>query len=170
MTYVNQRLFEGEDVVYEGRFHWFHHAQAWLVLIFLGIFLIGIFMFISMMIKFSTTEFVVTSRRVIFKKGWLSIKMEELQLDSIEGGNISQSFAGRIFGFGDVHVTGRGDTDIDFPLMDKPSRFLAAVEKARSELGHEHIDEHATQMHEDMERLMDSEEGFESEQGPGGTD
>lgn len=170
MTYVRQRLFEGEEIVYEGRFHWFHHAQAWLVLIFLGIFLIGIFMFISMMIKFSTTEFVVTSRRVIFKKGWLSARMEELQLDAIEGGRITQSFAGRIFGFGDVHVTGRGDTDIDFPLMEKPARFLAAIEKARSEVEQAPIEELSTQMHQDMERLIETEEGLEDERGLGGTD
>ncbi len=131
MSYIEKRLFPEEEICYRGQFHWIHTWAAWFALFALGIFLIGIYLFISILVRINTTEFVVTSRRVVLKKGLFNAKLRELDLDAIEGGSTHQSFFGRIFGYGDVKVFGRGDTTIDFPVMAYPGKFLSEIEKAR---------------------------------------
>lgn len=131
MTYIEKRLFDGEEIVYCGDFPGIHKFWAWVALLFLGIIVIGIFIFIGMMVHFRTTEFCVTSRRIVLKKGFFTANMYELELDAIEGAHVRQTFFGRIFGYGTVEVRGRGESDIDFPTMSKPGAFVAAIEEAR---------------------------------------
>lgn len=156
MSYISRRLFDDEEICYTGRFSGFHHFQAWMALIFLGVFLIGIYLFIKMKARFATTEFVVTSRRVILKEGLFNVRMIELELDAIEGGYINQSFFGRMFKYGDVHMTGRGETNLDLPVMAEPAAFLAAAEKARvaaEEAPVEHLGEQLQQQVRELNGL-----------------
>lgn len=171
MSYIGNSLYEGEELLYRGRFHGFHYAQAWLALIFLGVLIIGIFIFVGLMVKFHTTEFAVTNRRIVYKKGSFTVRFVELELDAIEGGQIRQSLFGRLFGFGDVHITGRGDTDLDLPTMSHPALFLAAAEKAKAEAEGAVFDEVGDQLHSDLERLLhaDNDDG-DARLTPGGTD
>ncbi|MAI90658.1 PH domain-containing protein [Ponticaulis sp.] len=131
MKYISKRLFDGEAIEYCGDFHGLHKFMAWMTLLFLGVFLIGIYLFIKMKVRFATTEFCVTSRRIVLKTGLFTAHMIDLELDAIEGAHIYQSFFGRIFGYGDVIVQGRGEGGIDFPIMAHPGRFVAAIEEAR---------------------------------------
>ncbi len=85
MKYIEKRLFDGEEIVYCGDFPGIHKFWAWVALLFLGIIVIGIFIFIGMMVHFRTTEFCVTSRRIIMKKGFFTANMYEIELDAIEG-------------------------------------------------------------------------------------
>jgi hypothetical protein len=47
----------------------------------------------------------VTNRRIIYKKGWVRLKTNEMNLDKVE----SQPILGRIFDFGTVKVLGTGE-------------------------------------------------------------
>lgn len=131
LGYINKHLFEGEQIIYEGRFHWVDKIRPWLFLILLGIIVIGIFMFIVDLVRIQTTEFAVTSRRVVMKTGFLRARVIEITLDSIEGSRIKQGPLGRIFGFGELELEGRGDSVISFPRMAKPDVFRAQIEIAR---------------------------------------
>lgn len=131
MSYVAKRLGPGETVVVEGKFHWLQYLMAWLALVFLGIFVVGIFIFVKEMARMRTTEFVVTNRRVILKRGWLSVHSDEITLDSIEGAHVDRSLLGRLFGYGRLELHGRGDTHMRFPTMARPDRFRSAIESAR---------------------------------------
>ncbi|HKJ73991.1 MAG TPA: PH domain-containing protein, partial [Alphaproteobacteria bacterium] len=91
MGYVEQTLAEGEVIVHRARFHWLYTAGAILWLVFLGILVIGVFMFFKMMIRKWTTEIVVTNRRLIYKLGWISRDSEEFSLSRIEEINLDQS-------------------------------------------------------------------------------
>jgi hypothetical protein len=131
MSYMRKRLAPGETMVAEGRFHWSQYAAAWLALILLGWVIIGILIWARELARLNTTEFVVTSRRVVLKRGWLSVHVDELTLNSVEGAHVDQNMPGRIFGFGKLMLHGRGDTTIAFPTMARPAQFRAAIEGAR---------------------------------------
>jgi uncharacterized membrane protein YdbT with pleckstrin-like domain len=131
MSYIAKRLAPGETIEVEGRFSWLQYVFPWAALLVLGVLLVGIVIWIREMVRLNTTEFVVTNRRVILKKGWLAVKSDELTLSAIEGSHIDQSFLGRLFGYGRLTIRGRGDTHLVFPTMARPGRFRTSAEAAR---------------------------------------
>lgn len=131
MSYIDRRLADGETVVRRGYFHWTQKLAPWLALIFLGWLVIGVFVWIGELFRLGTTEFVVTNRRVILKTGLFNVKVDEMNLASLEGGHIDQNILGRIFGFGRLTISGRGEMSIGYPTMAHPSAFRGAVESAR---------------------------------------
>lgn len=70
-----------------------------------------------------------TTKRVIKKSGIVSRKTEEMRMSSIETVEIHQSIMGRIFGFGDVKVTGRGLSDVVFAQIDDPMEVKRSIER-----------------------------------------
>jgi uncharacterized membrane protein YdbT with pleckstrin-like domain len=56
------------------------------------------------------TEFVVTDRRVIYKRGFIGRHTVEMNMDQVESVNITQSVLGRFLGFGTIHVHGAGSS------------------------------------------------------------
>jgi uncharacterized membrane protein YdbT with pleckstrin-like domain len=134
VSYIEQSLGLHEKVIARAHFHWIYKLQAWLALIFLGIFLIGIWIFFQMMIRMWTTEIAVTTNRFIEKTGWLSLKTNEIALHNIEGVRVTQSFWGRIFGFGHVRIEGTGIDAVEIPTIADPIGFRRAIETAKEEV------------------------------------
>jgi uncharacterized membrane protein YdbT with pleckstrin-like domain len=131
MSYISRRLAPGEKIVREGHFHFFQLVWPWIALVLLGIIVIGIIIFVREMFRLGTTRMAVTNRRLILKRGFFVVNLDELTLGSVEGANIHQSIFGRMFGYGRLTVRGRGDTELHFPTMASPGRFRAAIEDAR---------------------------------------
>jgi uncharacterized membrane protein YdbT with pleckstrin-like domain len=131
MSYIEQSLGHGERLIMKARFHWWYTLQAWLALIFLGIFIVGIYIFFALMIKKWTTEIGVTTHRFIKKSGLFSIKTDELAIHNIEGVKLTQSFFGRIMGFGKIRIEGTGVDAIELPTIADPVAFRAAIETAK---------------------------------------
>lgn len=131
MSYFRKRLAPGEEVVHQGRFHVLQYLYAWMALLLLGWLVIGIFIWARELARLGTTEFVVTTRRIVLKEGFFNVQVEELTLDSIEGSHIDQSILGRLFGYGRLTIRGRGETHILFPTMAHPGQFRSAAEGAR---------------------------------------
>ncbi|HEV7694514.1 MAG TPA: PH domain-containing protein [Hyphomonadaceae bacterium] len=131
MSYISRRLAPGEKMVREGRFHFFQQLWPWLALLFLGIIVIGVIIFVREMFRLGTTRMAVTNRRVILKRGFFMVNADELTLGSVEGAHIHQSIFGRLFGYGRLTIRGRGDTELHFPTMANPAQFRAAIESAR---------------------------------------
>ena len=131
MSYIQDHLHKGERVIMRGRFHWLWHLRAWLALLIFGWLIIGIIYFIYEMIRMNTTEFAVTNRAIIMKTGFIAAHVDQLSLEAIESANLDQSVFGRIFGYGNLDIEGRGEGEIDFPTMNNPSAFLSAINQAR---------------------------------------
>jgi uncharacterized membrane protein YdbT with pleckstrin-like domain len=74
----------------------------------------------------------VTNRRVVRKTGIVSRATTELRLASIETVDLRQSFWGRIFGFGDVEITGRGETAMVLDRIARPVDVKREIESAYS--------------------------------------
>jgi uncharacterized membrane protein YdbT with pleckstrin-like domain len=153
-SYVKSNLNEGEQVLAETAYHWiiflapivisgvvvFCFVLAVIsglailvqVVDFLDIFLVlfASVVFIRGLIIFKTTEFAVTNRRVIIKKGLIARDAMEIELGKIEGINVRQSILGRIFGYGSLQVRGTGVGEIWYNLVAKPFDFQKAINGA----------------------------------------
>ena len=132
MSYVDRSLAEGEEIVMRGRWPVFYWVGAFALLVFLGVFVVGVVLFIMAAVHMLTTEFAVTNQRVVLKRGWLTLSTQELAVGNIEEVRLEQSLIGRIFGFGRVVVTGTGEGVILFPPMSHPIDFRRAIENART--------------------------------------
>lgn len=137
MRYIDESLAPGETIIQRGAWPKLFWIAAWAALILLGVILVGIFIFIRAVVIMKTTDFAVTNRRVILKRGWLNRRTQELAVESVEGVALDQTFWQRIFGYGRVIVTGTGDATIVFPPMAHPVAFRRSIESARAECGGE---------------------------------
>jgi uncharacterized membrane protein YdbT with pleckstrin-like domain len=129
MSYIETSLSEGEKVVKLFRLHW--TARLWLVLwivLILPTFGIALLLAIYEWLRLRTLEYGVTNKRVILKKGIIGRQTEEMKIGSIETVEIDQGVLGRMLGYGDVKVTGRGISDVVFKRMDDPMAVKRHIE------------------------------------------
>jgi len=133
MRYVDESLAPGEEILARGRWPGLFWFGAWAALIVLGLAIVGIFIFLRAVIIMNTTDFAVTSKRVILKRGWLNRRTQELAVQSVEGVSLDQSWWARLWNYGRVVVTGTGDAVIRFPAMADPVAFRRAIESARAQ-------------------------------------
>ena len=120
MGYVEDSLISGEQVTYRAELHWivFFSLKALLTA------------FILPLIQRATSEFAVTSRRVIIKVGLISRRTVELKLEKIESVGVDQTIFGRIFGYGTIVLKGTGGTNEPFRGIARPLDFRKAVNEA----------------------------------------
>src|SRR5215472_12101347 len=131
MAYIEKSLGAGERLILRAHFHWWYSLKAWLALLFLGAFLIGVYIFLALMIRKWTTEIGVTTHRFIKKTGLFSIQTDEMAIHNIEGVKLHQSFLGQLLGFGHLRIEGTGVDAIELPTIAKPIKFRAAIETAK---------------------------------------
>ena len=131
MGYIADSLANNEKVIGRATFHWSYRLMAWLALIFLGIFIIGIWIFFAMMIRKWTTEIGVTTHRFVEKTGLFSLTTNEIALQNIEGVRVTQHLWGRLLGYGHVRIEGTGVDAVTIPDIADPVAFRAALETAK---------------------------------------
>ena len=123
MGYVEDTIGTNEKIVYTVKFHWIYTFSAFLYLLFLGVFIIGIIIFIKMMINKWTTERVLTDSRYTQKTGWIARDTEEISIYKIEEVDLSQSILGRVLGYGSISISGTGSGNIVLKSIDNPLIF-----------------------------------------------
>jgi len=124
MSYLEESLSAEEKVVAVFRQHWI--TRIWLVIWIVLIVTIPIAIYEWLRLR--TIEHGVTNKRVVFKQGIISRHTEEMKLGSIETVEIDQGIWGRILGFGDIKVTGRGISDVVLRRMDDPMEVKRKIE------------------------------------------
>jgi uncharacterized membrane protein YdbT with pleckstrin-like domain len=133
-SYIENSLGEGERIIARARFHWLYTVKAWLALIVLGWLLIGVWIFVAMMIRRSTTEIAVTSHRFVEKLGLFNLRTNEIALNNIEGVRLEQGLFGQVFGYGRLRIEGTGVDAVILPDIANPVAFRAAIETAKDPL------------------------------------
>lgn len=123
MSYVENNLIPGEQVVYRAELHWI--IFIWPVIF--SFVLIGIPWLIAAILQKKTTEMAVTNKRVIIKTGIISRRTIEMNLSKIENIEVNQSIIGRIFGYGIITIVGTGGTHEPFKNVSQPLDFRKAV-------------------------------------------
>ena len=130
MKFIKSTLPDNETIEMEIAFHWTHSLIAWLALFFLGLLIVGIFIFISMYIEKWTTERALTNKRLVIKRGLISRQTEEMSFNRIEEVNLNQSILQRLLGSGNIRVTGTGSGEVVMKNIDDP----LAVQKKLNEV------------------------------------
>jgi uncharacterized membrane protein YdbT with pleckstrin-like domain len=132
MGYIENTLAADEQVIYRAKFHWLYTAAAIVALLVLGLVVgIGIIIFLFLMIDKWTTEIAITNKRLVYKRGWISRKTDEISLRKLEEINLEQSILGRIFGYGKIKVHGTGIGSINLPAIDNPLKFRKEIENTK---------------------------------------
>jgi uncharacterized membrane protein YdbT with pleckstrin-like domain len=150
--YVERHLLPEERVLYKTRLHWLlfakpliavlagavlawflYHGVAdppWLWYIGLGVSVAGLLWFLVRWIEWGTSEFAVTSVRLIFKVGLVARYTTELLLSKVESISVTQGLVGRVLNYGDLTVTGTGAVREVFTRVHDPVGFRNAVQHA----------------------------------------
>jgi hypothetical protein len=123
-SYVDSSLIEGEKVQHEARISiWALSLKAFLGLIFLPVFGLGLLFWISAAITYYTTELAVTNKRVIAKFGLIRRNTIEMNVSKAESIQVDQGILGRIFDYGSIVVSGAGDPKAPIPGISNPLKF-----------------------------------------------
>lgn len=150
MSYVEDNLMPNEKVLFKARIHPAVFLPAILaflfslVLAFVGPALVseqnpiasplmlmmlcvtGFFFFWSIwlglqaVVTIATTEFAVTNRRVIAKRGFIRRHTMEMLLQKVESVSVRQDILGRMLNYGTITITGTGGTQEGFRTIVEP--------------------------------------------------
>lgn len=84
--------------------------------------------------------FIVTNRRVIQISGVFSKEVVDSSLEKVNDVKLSQSFFGRMFGFGDIEILTASELGVNlFHEIANPIEFKTAMLNAKEKLGFEEI-------------------------------
>jgi uncharacterized membrane protein YdbT with pleckstrin-like domain len=161
LSYVEQNLTPGEQVIYETGLHWI--ALFWPVFfaalfvmpglsILLGSFSLrgenaagaaiaglvwlvaaGVFVLLGYLRR-RATEMAVTNKRIFIKTGLLNRRTFELLLSKVESIGVEEGLMGRWLGYGLVLVRGTGGTPERFKNVILPQEFRRQVQQAEQKI------------------------------------
>ena len=140
MGYIDANLLPGETVVQRARLHWIVFLKA-IVVAVVGLAVlviqplvggvivgIGLLMALPPWLERTTSEFGVTSKRVIIKVGLIQRRTLELLIRQVEAISVDQSLTGRIFNFGTITLTGTGGVRETFHNIANPLEFRRSIQ------------------------------------------
>jgi uncharacterized membrane protein YdbT with pleckstrin-like domain len=151
MGYVERHLLPGERVLYKTRLHWVLFARPllvtlagvvltvlvgaatrleWLWYASLVVLAAGVGWGVFHYVELVTSEFAVTTVRLIFKVGLIARYTTELLLTKVESIGVKQTLLGRLLNYGDLVVTGSGGARETFPRVRDPIGFRNQVQHA----------------------------------------
>ena len=91
---------------------------------------IALWSLLKALIKYLTTEYALTDRRILAKRGWIARSSTEIPLNKIASINVHQSFWGRILGYGSIITVDNGGTYTCIYLVPFPISFRREIQKA----------------------------------------
>jgi uncharacterized membrane protein YdbT with pleckstrin-like domain len=146
MSYVDKNLMPGEKIIY--RTHLFWVVFLWPILWFvvaiwlysagvangsvfaaLVLLLVAFPMLFDAFVARRTSEFAVTSKRVLIKTGLTRRHSLETLLNKIEGIHVEQGILGRIADYGTIIITGTGGSKEPFHRIANPMKFRRRVQE-----------------------------------------
>jgi uncharacterized membrane protein YdbT with pleckstrin-like domain len=131
VSYINETLISGEEVVYGGKISvWFLLPKILLGVLFLvfaiayvWLIAIAVLFFALAYIQYISTELAFTNKRVIAKFGFIKRVTVELNINKIESIQVEQSILGRIFNYGSIVIAGAGNPQAPIAGISKPMIF-----------------------------------------------
>ena len=129
MSYLDESLAPGERIVARFALHWTAKGRLILGIVLIPI-VIGIFITIYEWLRLRGIEQAVTTQRVVSKTGIIGRETEEIRLSAVETVDLLQTTWGRMLGYGNVRVTGRGESALMFVRVADPVGVKRAIETA----------------------------------------
>jgi len=151
VSYVDRHLLPNERVIYRTRLHWILFVRPvfvtlvglsltvalgaltrmeWVWYLSLVVILGGLGWCGVHAIELFTSEFAVTTTRLIFKVGIVARYTMELLLGKVESIGVQQKLLGRLLNYGDLVVTGTGGAREIFTRVHDPIGFRNHVQQA----------------------------------------
>jgi len=156
MGYVERHLLPNEQVLYKTRLHWVLFLKpglvavgglvlagllaqvpqpTWLWWVGIAVTVVGLAWGFVHFVELMTSEFAVTTTRLIFKVGLVARYTTELLLTKVESIGVNQGLLGRLLNFGDLVVTGTGGAREVFRRVRDPIGFRNHVQHASTTSG-----------------------------------
>ncbi len=150
MSYIDEALVDGEQVVFRTKLH-----KAVLVIplvilagavLYFGKYNIGFYgigRYVTLILavwlavelaNHGISEFAVTTKRLLMKQGYLPRKLLETPLAQIEGVQVTQTALGQTLGYGTVVVRGADGSRTAFGSVHDPVAFQDQVQEQRGRL------------------------------------
>lgn len=152
MSYIDDTLMSDEEVLYRTKPHWiiFSASIGWLFLAILILFvapryrianallydsytisdvlgfivlIIALFSGLIAYVTYQTSEFGITSKRILMKVGFISRVSLEILLQRVESIQVYQTIPGRVFNYGSIVISGTGGSKDPFPNIPAPLVF-----------------------------------------------
>jgi len=151
LGYVERHLLPNERVIYKTRLHWILFAKPVVVTLaafaltvalgavtriewlwYLSLLVIGVGLGWGAIhtVELLTSEFAVTTSRLILKVGIVARYTTELLLGKVESIGVQQKLLGRLLNYGDLVVTGTGGAREIFSRVQDPIGFRNHVQQA----------------------------------------
>jgi uncharacterized membrane protein YdbT with pleckstrin-like domain len=128
MPFPKKYLNEGEEIILDLRPHWFYlvgpasalvaalvlalvvrNRSEWILFPVLALAVIALFWFLGRYTKWVTTNFVLTSDRLIYRSGVVSRQGREIPLERLNDVSFHQSLLQRLLGAGDLLIESGGE-------------------------------------------------------------
>ena len=161
MGYADGQLSTGERITHREKQHWFVFvwgARYTILAVIIGavaailqlnvsspwkeilgwaaalLFIGGLVVLGWTILRYINQEYVLTNRRVMEIEGVLNKKVTDSSLEKVNDVVLTQSFFGRIFGFGDLEVLTASESGISrFQMLVQPVKFKRAMLDAKHE-------------------------------------
>jgi uncharacterized membrane protein YdbT with pleckstrin-like domain len=147
MSYLDDHLLEGERIAYRARLHWTVFGSA-IAVVVLGVIValvlriyapeywyagaalsgVGLLLAIGPAVRYASSEFAVTDKRVVAKLGFIERESLETLLSKVEAIGVDQRILGRMLGYGTITITGTGGTEESFPRIADPLEFRRQIQ------------------------------------------
>lgn len=162
-TYLESLMSDNEEILLETRQHWFVLFNKIFLEIILAAILIGgsliasnqypiaIYGLILVLVPvigvirdvliWRNNSYIVTNRRVMRISGVLGKDVVDSSLEKVNDVKLSQSFFGRLFGYGDIQILTASELGVDlFHQINDPIRFKTAMLNAKEKLTIDEMD------------------------------
>jgi uncharacterized membrane protein YdbT with pleckstrin-like domain len=148
MSYIEDSLAPDETLLYRTHLHWVMFAKpiGWFIisgllhetnfepLVFVSILLclVALYLLIEAFVIFITSEFAVTSNRILAKRGFIRRSSLEIYLRNVESTRVEQGIPGRLLGYGSIALTGTGGSENSFKNISSPLKLRYEIERQAS--------------------------------------
>lgn len=126
-SYVQNSLMAGEKVLYEAKPSlWSMLPLFIMVFLFLVLYGLGLIFWLVAYWRYRSTELAITNKRVIANFGVKTVHTIELNLNKIEGIQVSQGYFGRLLNYGSLLISGTGKLQQPIPGISNRLQFRQA--------------------------------------------
>ncbi|HLO16096.1 MAG TPA: PH domain-containing protein [Anaerolineales bacterium] len=160
-TYLEGLLGENEKILLETHQHWFVlFGKIFLEILLIALIVVGIIVayafypvaiyglilvlvpvigILNDVLVWQNKAYIVTTHRVIQTSGVFSKDVVDSSLEKVNDVKLSQSFLGRLFGYGDIEILTASELGANlFHEINDPVGFKTAMLNAKERLGFEH--------------------------------
>lgn len=107
-------------------------GYPFVMMVVAGFLIYATYRMLDRLVLYLTSEFAITSKRVLGKTGFIRRRSLDIVLAKVEAIRLSQSVVGRILDYGDIEVTGTGGTEEVLSFIPAPLEFRKTIQEQLS--------------------------------------